>query len=704
MGLKQSIVVKNEFTCRTADGGTRGASPGSYIIDYMSRGGATEVLTPVRRHDHQNYILNYMLREEAAEKAASVPEMKRDFYELSGLGGKAFGYGEISLSDAGLRKAAADVEQHFKSGKTVLKTVISFEEGYLRETGIIRPDFHLQFPGDYYGNIDQLKLRMAVMNGLHKVARSYDDLQYVGVIQVDTAHVHCHLAMFDRGSGILMPDGTQRGKMTDRCMRDLRRGVDTYLEEKQSVMQMTSVIQYHKQNTVGYVKRFIHQAIRDRGLAQFMIACLPEDRNLWHAGADVPEMRKSHEVVREYVHRLLSMPESGYRDAMQQVYDHAGRTYGADGYSRMRIMEKQDGIIRNSMDVVYDALRLIPEEDCPVRTPLLDVMGLSYEDAADYAGTHTENAVAEFGFRLRSYKNRLDHHAAEFRKYHRNRVSYEEQMESPEEADRPTKASRAMYEYYLMEEEYHEMLMDKYLHFLNFIPPDDAGFSGLEELHAQEGRMRDLQYMIADTGMLRFSADGAEAYGQRVYHRSGGQYVVTDPDRLQDELGELKREYDRMRDDCRMNLATRGYLLSENDTAVRGSRYLFDDVKALDLHHMQYDFPEDLVIPGDQSDRFVEVADRRLEVYRKAVAYLTASGQEERIDSLSGTDIDVQQAFASQFRKTGSLQTARREIPHLPKQAGTIRLDYDFYTHREETIREEIKSVIENTVLSLQYE
>lgn len=704
MGLKQSIVVKNEFTCKTADGGTRGSSPGSYIIDYMSRGGATEVLTPVRRHDSQNYILNYMLREEAANSAESVPEMKYDFYELSGLGGKAFGYGEISLSDAGLRRAAADVEQHFKSGKTVLKTVISFEEEYLRDTGIIRPDFHLRFPGDYHGNIDQLKLRMAVMNGLHKAARCYDDLQYVGVIQVDTAHVHCHLAMFDRGVGTIMADGTQRGKMTDRAMRDLRRGVDMYLEEKQTVMQMTSTVEYHRQNTIGYVKRLTHQAIRERGLAQFMISCLPPEKDLWSAGVDVPEMQKPHEVVREYVNGVLSMPESGYQHAMQKVYDHAGRIAGPGEYARLLIDTKKEQMITQSMDVVYDTLRQIPDEEFTVQTPLLDVMSLPYEDAAGYAGTQNVNAVAEFGFKLRAYKNRLDHHAAEFQKYHANRVSYEAQMQDVEEKNRPTEASRVMYDYYRMEEEYNEMLMDKYLHFLNFIPMDDEGFSGLESLKERQEHIMGLQSMLTDTGMLRLSADMAESYGQRVYNIEGGQYVITDPERLQERLLKLQQEQDAMRDTCKTKLAVRGFMLSEDDTPVRGSRYLFEDVKALDLHHMQYDFPQELVIPKAQSDRFVEIADKRLEVYQKAVAYLSASGQEDKTDSLSGEDIFSQQAFARQFRQSGSLPAARQELLHLPKQAKTIRLDYDFYTHREETMREEIKSVIENTVLSLQYE
>lgn len=52
MGLKQDIVVVNEFSVPTVDGGSRGNTPGDYVIRYMARNGATEDLTPVRYDDN----------------------------------------------------------------------------------------------------------------------------------------------------------------------------------------------------------------------------------------------------------------------------------------------------------------------------------------------------------------------------------------------------------------------------------------------------------------------------------------------------------------------------------------------------------------------------------------------------------------------------------------------------------------------------
>ena len=53
-----------------------------------------------------------------------------------------------------------------RDSHTVLKTVISFDQGYLKEKGIVAPDFEVKERGDYRGHIDQMKLRLAVMAGL----------------------------------------------------------------------------------------------------------------------------------------------------------------------------------------------------------------------------------------------------------------------------------------------------------------------------------------------------------------------------------------------------------------------------------------------------------------------------------------------------------------------------------------------------------
>ena len=251
MGLKQSIVVVNEYTIKnkSGKGGSRGGTPGDYVLRYMARKGAVEDLSPIQ-FDAETYIQRYMARDSATDYSASVPELKDNMKKIDGNGGVAFGYGDFSLSHKKLKQSSDDIQHQFEKGKTVFKTIISFDEEYLREHKIISDDFQFKERGDYRGNIDQMKMRMAIMNGLEKMSRSFDDLRYIGVIQVDTAHVHCHLAMVDAGVGNLTKDGTQKGKLTAGQMDKLRYGINDFLKDKEKVHMMNSNFDHDKRNAL----------------------------------------------------------------------------------------------------------------------------------------------------------------------------------------------------------------------------------------------------------------------------------------------------------------------------------------------------------------------------------------------------------------------------------------------------------------------
>ena len=140
MDLSQGIVIVNEYTVKTDKGGSRGGTPGAYVSRYMARIGATETVTPVK-YDTENFINRYMAREEATDRAVSVPALKEDMRNIQKDGGVAFGYGEVSLSHKKMHEASRDIQEQFDKGKTVLKTVISFDEQYLRENHIIDDDY-----------------------------------------------------------------------------------------------------------------------------------------------------------------------------------------------------------------------------------------------------------------------------------------------------------------------------------------------------------------------------------------------------------------------------------------------------------------------------------------------------------------------------------------------------------------------------------
>ena len=70
----------------------------------------------------------------------------------------------------------------------------------------------------------------------------------------------------------------------------------------------------------------------------------------------------------------------------------------------------------------------------------------------------------------------------------------------------------------------------------------------------------------------------------------------------------MKKEADEKEAEFRTRLATYGMTI-ENGEAVQKPLYDFDEVKALDLHHLDYDFNKDFPISINNVDKFIAVAE-----------------------------------------------------------------------------------------------
>ena len=388
MSLSHDIVVRNEFTYRLPTGqGTRGATPGNYVTGYMVRENAGEAVTPVRLFDADTYIRRYMARADASESAFSVNDLKDRIADAQQWGGQAFGYGSLSLSNEALAAASRDIQNRFDEGKTVLKTILSFDGDYLKQMGVVDEGFEYEKPGSYRGQVDQMKLRCAITRGLDRISSGYDDLRYVGVIQVDTAHVHCHLAMVDAGKGTIAPDGHQRGYLSKTQRSLIRRGIDAELDETHTVKHMSADVSRDRHNATCFIKKFTHKAMERNSLPQFLMACLPEDDRLWRAGSNRREMRKPNAIVREYVTDVLSQPNSGYGDAVHSIEMYARERQNREGLSMKEYRKLYDrgreDLIQDCMNGVYAVLRSVPKMERGVRTPMLDVMSEDYLELAN---------------------------------------------------------------------------------------------------------------------------------------------------------------------------------------------------------------------------------------------------------------------------------------------------------------------------------
>ncbi len=479
MGLKQDVVIVSEFSVPVPSGkkgrkGTRGGTPGDYVTRYMARDLATEALTPIRRHRIDDFITRYAARESATESLEVQDRrgLKRRMAHAQGEGGVAFGYDQISLSHDDLHAASADIQQLFDAGHTVMKTVLSFDQEYLRKHRIIPQDFVCTKRGDYRGQIDQMKLRLAVMHGLDRMGRAlYDDLRYVAVIQVDTEHVHCHLAMVDAGLGTLAADGTQKGKINARAKSLLRRGVDAWLDEKKTVAHLSSAVGFERRNVATFVKKWAHQQMLRESLPQFLLACLPADKKLWRWSTNDQAMRKPNRIVHQIVREVLDQEGSPMKQAMAEVREYAEHRRKTEGLNAEEwgklVRTGEERIIERSVNAVYSLLKQLPADALTVRTPMLDAMGMDYEELASRAHqAEPQHDLVGFGFRLRSFSARLDHHNERREHFHEQARVWE----AAEAAGRASDASRAVYDFFHAEEDYHARVAAKYRKFLAFVP------------------------------------------------------------------------------------------------------------------------------------------------------------------------------------------------------------------------------------------
>ena len=657
MGLSQGIVVVNEYTINNNGKGSRGSTPGNYIREYMSRDLATETLTPVKLASFDEYITRYMARESATETIDDRDDVKPKFRKLQGKGGVAFGYGKISLSDEELRFASNDIQKKFENGKTVMKTVLSFDEEYLRKTGIIPEDFVCTKDGDFRGNIDQMKLRLGIMHGLERLSRDYDDLQYIGVIQVDTQHVHCHLAMVDRGKGNITEDGTQRGKLSVSQKNAIRRGIDLYLDETKEIQHMSSNVSMDKRNTSMFIKRVSHKTMQQNGVSQFLLACLPEDKRLWRASSNSKAMEKANAVTRAYVRELFAQQGSGYSQVQKSIYEYAAARRNKEDLTgeeyRKIIKHGEKRVEDECINAVYGMLQNIEKRDKNTHTPMIDLMAMPCEDISKDA-----DEFGEFTYKLRTYSTRLDYHKKSRDKAHNIVKSYDEAKEKGIVSE----DAKPVYDFFKFEEEYNEMLLCKYQYFLHFIPPDSKYYAQFKELMDYKKRMEDVDGMLHDKTIRRMTEKNAEDYAERVYHQRGGRYMTFAPEVIETRLEHMQTALQRKDEDFAYNLATDGLAVDEKDgkpVFKRHYKYEFDDVKSLDIHHLGYDFPKNISISQNNINKFVEIAEKRVRLAQEARDYLVASGQRDELSSIDFKDIRLMKQVADKFDVKKELESKR---------------------------------------------
>lgn len=695
MALKRSIVVVNEYTKRNSSGiGSRGSTPGNFVMSYMSRDTATETLTPVKLHSADNYYDRYAAREDVVNDVYDRNDIEFNFRQIQKYGGVAFGYGRISLSDEELMNASNDIQDNYNKGKTVMKTVVSFDEDYLRENGLIPSDFQCNKKNDYKGNLDQMKLRLSIMYGLEKMSHDYNDLQYVGVIQVDTLHVHCHLAMVDRGENI--ENGKQNGKFTMKQMRRLRDNIDHYLDDNKHINYMSSNIARDKANTAMFVKRVSYQTMARNGMPQLLYACLPEDTRKWRATSTSDDMKRANALTRRYVRDIFSQSDSGYDKVQRDIESYAkSRRYKKDlsrnDYNKL-VKASEKKVEDACMNSIYDSLKNFDYYNKrDTHTPMLDAVSKPL-----YSISKKPSKFDEFTYRFRSYASRLDSHKKKREDAHEITESYRKALDEK----RVSNDAKPVYDFFKFEEEYNEKLMCKYQHFLHFIPSYKKYKKDIDDITAYEKNTYSTEAMYNDEKIKNMSFYDAEQYGQQVYSQTGGQYMTFDPGIIYSRMQRMHTNLEQYHADLDYRLAGDGleqFRDSSDPDKIQlrpHVKYDFDDVKMLDLHHMSYDSGENLQISDKNRNIYIATARKRAELASAAREYLIKTGQESECDRIDSVDIDKMNQFADSLMKTHEIKSKRddktvdkTEEPHVKTSKLSDRFDI------AETVRNNLNAI-----------
>lgn len=580
MALSRDIVIVNEFTFKdpATGSGTRGSTPGNYLSGYMARADAVEQLDPIRKTDTDDFITRYMARSSASEelvvddysqleKALDKVTYKNSAYKdtkntyqsayqnttlsphfsthavgnalhhhtHTGFGGVAFGDGDISLSHDKLKDLSEYIQQLFDDGKTVLKTVLSFDHDYLRDQGVIPEDMAPPQRGGYFGHVDQLKLRTSISRSVSRMgSRYFDDLHYAGVIQVDTEHVHCHLVLVDAGEGRTTQKGVQKGKLSQSMMSMLRRSVDNSLDSLQHNRYLSSAAHYERSNVVNYTKKWAYDTLSRESSAQFLLACLPDDTKLWRAGTNNMSMRKANQLAKHMVEERLQHPDSPLPNALSAIENYANRRAQREGLNsaeRQKLIDNgYSTLIDRCINGVYTVLQTIPYYERTTHTQHLDTLSLDYDSLLDALGEHInttgstqQGSFEEFSVRMRSYSARLDYHT---RKY--NEYSYLiDQWDFDYARHKAVEGSRAMRDFYTTERSYHGQCRSKYQHLIGDLyysddtESEDKLLEEWKDIDNYATRLQGLKALLKDKSLPKMkSYDRAEKLGFELY----GQY------------------------------------------------------------------------------------------------------------------------------------------------------------------------------------
>lgn len=699
MGLSKDIVITNEFTNNAKGKGSRGASPGQYVTRYMAREDATEVLTPIQLVDTGAYdnqmFMRYMAREDATERlkrkdiSMDVDEhahgspllLKHTFKRAEKLSGRAFGSKGISLSHDELMNSSDEIQNAFDDGHTVQKIVISFTEDYLRETGIVDEKFKHRGRGSYRGQIDQLKLRRAITNGVDNMTKAggFSDPEWVGTVQVDTSYVHAHLALVDKefSPKRVAIDGADRGKINKRERAMFRKGVHHSLEDTRDLKAFHQQTSLERRNTVTFIKDYAYGALHDNSSMQLLIASLPKNKNYWRYSSNRESMKHANGMAVDIVERAFKQEpdKSGYRKAMDAVYDYADeseRLNKLTSEDKQKVIDNgRERIVERSVNGLYGVIKEMDPNLMHVRTPMIDVQARSDEEltqAMQNRDGAKEFDLVDFTLRVRGYHHREQEHQKTADTLYGLIDEYDE-ADSQGLVDDSSHVMRLFYE---EEMRYRMGLTDKYRTFLSFQHPRDRQ---LVDLMTPEFEHLTQRY---DNITEREGKFGVELQDERdAYKRDLQKYTF---DCFYYGVGSLK-EWESVHEFSGDTIETKFVTPIQPRTRIDNlTQEHFDNVKAYDVHHLGLDYfnKPDIRMSESSVKNFANMYENRRLRVELADVYLESTGQSLELFDRVKKDVEDMETSVQVAVDEGVIDVVTLDdLDSIDeRQLNTIALDY----------------------------
>lgn len=728
MGLKQDIVIRSEYSNNARSkpgGGSRGASPGQYVMRYMAREDATEVLAPVRHTDAYDSaaFTRYMIRSEATERLKSRDDellgddpdaygsplvLKHRFRKLDRQSGRAFGSKGLSLSHDELVESSDAIQDAFDDGHSVQKIILSFTEEYLRDTGVIKDKFKHKGRGSYMGEVDQLKLRQAIIAGVDNMTRTgqFVKPEWVGTIQLDTSHVHSHIALTDTefSEARMRDDGADRGKINEREKYMFRKGLHYSLEDMRDLKSFHQQSSLERQNVTAFVKDYTYATLHDNASVQLLMASLPKDRSEWRYGTNRESMKHPNTIATRIVEGVFETdPDaSGYAQAMSAVHDYAEESMQKN---RLTETERDDlvengrnTIVERSVNGLYNVLRGVDADRLRTRTPMIDVRSSSDDALAralksgQTASTNTESDFdpAAFILRVRGYGKREQHHKEETLDHYDLTTEFDDALDIGYVDD----SAHVMRVFYEEELRYHMGLTDKYRSFMAYQQKADreAVSAMTPEYDSLVKRYTDITDDEADAGFI--DSDARDEYTkdlQRYTMSCFDQGVAT----LKEWDAVVSYDRDTNTIEPQFVLPVRPKTRSDNLSDAH-----FKQVKAWDVHHLGLDYYNhpDARIDAVNAAVFANTWQYRLDKAAGAETYTEATGQTLPALTRALDDITMMESVVVTAQQDGLIQTV--SIDDLDsseaQQMVTISADQSF------NVAEELRVSLESIAFDLE--